>query len=1800
MTHCAQPLGFNHNAWHKVVIKIDQLSANLSVAVDEGHPVILELKSLTDGEGDRLLESKGTRRTGVLSVGGVKPGSALTLSQFIGCIKDVVLVESEGREFTCPVTLKDDVDVGCVDRCENDRPCQHHGLTTVTMQGSEWISYLMDENTEITHSSVDKISLHFRTTSGEGVLFYAREHYPQYNHLAVSLHNASIHVSVVFVDADSFNELFVALGSALNDDRWHQLVVTHDGNRVDVHLDGHVERMTADDQLTYLRLPPNIFFGGIEVSAKPLGLRSNVGFVGCLRSVYFNHLNVMGLLNSSDPSVIFHGNGSPLQHGCQDLANSAMQFSHSGTFTKVEHPQSDTLDVRLEFRTLKGHAVLIYSEVVSDIKERTGFLQIALKDGHIEMVIAPVPYEQQSKRTFSVGHELNDNTWHSLVAQVKVDEDLISEELHDVLIIGQASYVGFGPNTNMDFGYIGCMRRVSIQSQVLDPVQVVHSALSAGITLGSCDLTDWCHVLEGPFCHNGGLCVSLWSERHCDCSTTDYVGKFCQFSKLKRSCNELYQSGVTRDGVFRLDLDGAGPLKSVFGYCDMGQEFNRRHYGVTRVQHNLEPGTVVRDPTFDDMKKVLTYRQMQHDHLQTLVANAEFCHQEVEITCSNAPLRMGTQTWLVSGQGKRFTSLGASTKAACKCRDTKTCLDPRYSCNCDAGSNQLMKDEGVISEKEFLPVKELAFLQSLGGSANITLGPLLCYGSVSQQEASVAMFTTEDSYLRLPAWHDGDIRFMFRTTSPTAVLLYQRETKESAHMARLLVMLQDGEYITIHSSRPQLMETVQLNSRLNTGLWQYISMDFGAGQVRVAVNKADFVFELNNDDVGIDAVKEYDEEPLYVGGRPGTNHDFSGMIGCIGGLFYNEKSHMLSELVTGDMQGVQRKCSSACDSHPCANGATCLEMWTDYTCRCSSPFSQTGHNCQNGVQSDSRVYLQCAYIGHREFIKAAFPTDINRDSIQMRTEDSYLSYQLSDFSHDPLFRDLVFSFRTTQARALLLYAHDHMNNFVQLEVKNREELVLTYNSLHEIKEVVVNAPDIANGLWKQIAVFPDLDNSIAIHVDESSSLLSEKRQLLTQYTHDPFAHAESVSPERGLYPDPPALQIFVGSVPDYYDRHIPGLQGCLRGLRIDDKLLNLEGATGRQDHGISAGCNSGCLSSPCANNGLCIDDMSHAGLYSCECSQTAFSGTLCDEDYGLYFDGHSQLTETLSLQSSLGLFATVPSVTISFSIATPDFGDHPRAIAFVRGRTGLSDYILVYLTEMGTAAVQVGIGMEELNLEGSFHLANNKPHTIQVHIREQKIGLKVDDYEYENSFNSPESMTAPSFFTLGGVKKDNYKFENFVNFTGDISNAFLVTDHLEPINARPLDVYYGFPDGNQGISIAGSFHPVNHQIHPGLLYRTGYAGRRMAGNDNTMPPWNSGPALTVTLSQTTPAAVSAGSGDALVIGVPIAIVVLLVVAGLIAFVLYRRWNRKSSFSPERLPGDEEEGLLRLGPVKNGAPADDGKKNGDLPTAKLRQGPRGKRTSQGNSSDDENEETPMLQQMEQNGSSQPNEPNPMKSFGEDMGSVPMIDAVGATGGSADKTPLPETPEKKNLSQTDLENDPSLFAPSPQNTSTPYKSDNAGLKDSPPVSPASSRHSPSRSLASAESYSRLPREVWTESQILSVLDADHNSEEEKEAEAEGNANNNSAINASNDEFFPAEETLKSPDISDTKAHPTNNLPSHLDIPQRGSAYYSSLDSFATAPEGMSSPTLFSTPEVRPSPLMDTLKESTEDSSLNHSDR
>ena len=51
------------------------------------------------------------------------------------------------------------------------------------------------------------------------MLFYGYSQ-SQYNHLAVSLHNSSLHVSVVFIDQTNYDELWMALGANLHDDRY--------------------------------------------------------------------------------------------------------------------------------------------------------------------------------------------------------------------------------------------------------------------------------------------------------------------------------------------------------------------------------------------------------------------------------------------------------------------------------------------------------------------------------------------------------------------------------------------------------------------------------------------------------------------------------------------------------------------------------------------------------------------------------------------------------------------------------------------------------------------------------------------------------------------------------------------------------------------------------------------------------------------------------------------------------------------------------------------------------------------------------------------------------------------------------------------------------------------------------------------------------------------------------------------------------------------------------------------------------------------------------------------------------------------------------------------------------------------------------------------------------------------------------------------------------------------------------------------------------------------------------------------
>ena len=88
-------------------------------------------------------------------------------------------------------------------------------------------------------------------------------------------------------------------------------------------------------------------------------------------------------------------------------------------------------------------------------------------------------------------------------------------------------------------------------------------------------------------------------------------------------------------------------------------------------------------------------------------------------------------SWWVSRQGYKMINWGGATSGSkkCACGMTYSCVDPQWSCNCDAGNDQWGEDSSFLVDKKYLPVSELRFGET-GNSFEKgyhTLGKLLCW-----------------------------------------------------------------------------------------------------------------------------------------------------------------------------------------------------------------------------------------------------------------------------------------------------------------------------------------------------------------------------------------------------------------------------------------------------------------------------------------------------------------------------------------------------------------------------------------------------------------------------------------------------------------------------------------------------------------------------------------------------------------------------------------------------------------------------------------------------------------------------------------------------------------------------------------------------------------------------------------------------------------------------------------------------------------------------------------------------------------
>ena len=82
----------------------------------------------------------------------------------------------------------------------------------------------------------------------------------------------------------------------------------------------------------------------------------------------------------------------------------------------------------------------------------------------------------------------------------------------------------------MTTSFVGCMEKIFIQGEHLDPLSVVESNSSIGLKLDGCFLIDHCSI--NNICEHDSKCMSDWNGVHCDCMGGYYIGKACHFGEL--------------------------------------------------------------------------------------------------------------------------------------------------------------------------------------------------------------------------------------------------------------------------------------------------------------------------------------------------------------------------------------------------------------------------------------------------------------------------------------------------------------------------------------------------------------------------------------------------------------------------------------------------------------------------------------------------------------------------------------------------------------------------------------------------------------------------------------------------------------------------------------------------------------------------------------------------------------------------------------------------------------------------------------------------------------------------------------------------------------------------------------------------------------------------------------------------------------------------------------------------------------------------------------------------------------------
>ncbi|XP_011062628.1 PREDICTED: uncharacterized protein LOC105150935 isoform X2 [Acromyrmex echinatior] len=1407
--------GLNRDEWHSVRVRIDVHGAKLIAEVDDkqAETILKVLERIVNYGVSEELAS-------VVLIGGLSSeerlhGVKYIIESFVGCIRDMILSSGKSASDLLPIrpliaTKHENVKEGCIDKCrtrenlcfvpdqcvnhynsltcdcfgtnyEGER-CDVYTATILTLRGSSYVSFRVYDWKDRVHSSVNRISLAFKTKWDNSALFYASgeiDGTPHY--IAASIINGSVHVEL---DFGHNSKISTTLGDYVTSNYWNNLIIFHNGSTVFVSLDDEIKVLEVPGENCDIIIDPEIYIGGGPELHKKKGLLSHNNFAGSLKYVFFNDKSIIYELKRSNPMVHYIGVLEPEYYEA-DVEVIPITYPFAGSHIWWPIEQTNSLKLNFDFKSSTPIAIIASGDVKSN--RGVGYWELRQVNDEIRFQLVPVITEKNITLSTSVKFPPYNTSWHAVeLNYTKGELNILLDyrnkqsklfamtfELGDKVIIGSG---------NSNAGLVGCMREIRVNGQRIEPRYVINTERVVGeVALDNCQFVDPCK--RPNTCEHGGKCSVKEDRITCDCKDTGYIGKNCHFAQYRKTCEELALLGYTQDDVYKIDIDGNGRFPPASVKCEFQSIEDSTK---TIVEHNLPSQIDVRSIIENDFSFNIKYRQFTAEMLQELISHSLYCSQYVKYDCYKAPLELHSATWFLGSKDTTVDYIGNVNRGSCPCGMNRTCVNSNLSCNCDVSAGNAGKwlsDEGYYETPDSLGITGMVFLQQRDleedARGRITLGPLECVETNTQKY--VVTFTTSQSYIEVPGWRKGDIAFSFRTTGEKAILLYQPPIRSNypSFMVALTSEYRLTFNFTLNTGTNRELQ-VESRRKLNNGEWQKIWIDYNDYHVR---------FMINTDFRMVDLFPEEEFGPfegsMFIGGATAehlkTSSVRQGLIGCFRGLVVNGEILDIHSYMSVHLSEIIKDCKPSCQPNKCQNGARCVELWSNFECVCENRWAHLGTYCETNINNKALTFTSPGAFLKKNY----FGSDDNEERLQLKSM---------------LLENILINLRTYDIHSLILYANDHLNNFAHLYISNGT-IVYLFNAGNEIKNITVENPNVNTGISVQIAIIRG-ENWTTLYVNEYNVTVNATPILLDTYSNKPWTNPEKevLAPQRPPAPPTDYFQVNLGGFdPDNLLRVgkegalIQGYVGCLRGLMIGKYLVDLPSLASEANHegskGVLPNCQMKCDTMPCKNLGICTEDFGRQES-SCNCELTSYFGEHCADEKGADFSGESVLQREFELEGE------VNQVKVQLAFSTNELRQRTTALLLVQ-TDNKSYYLLVALTSEGLLIFEedrdgsaAGVRLSDRNF------LNSARHSV-YYVRDNNTAILLIDREPVQllpipGISIPDENETPGAteIQLGGLNTTDSRFIAYKGYTGCLSNV-VISINGGP-DMKPLEEYMLF------------------------------------------------------------------------------------------------------------------------------------------------------------------------------------------------------------------------------------------------------------------------------------------------------------------------------------------------------------------------------------------------------------------------